>query len=78
MMMKSRITRGRDGRKKFSWTVEISVSETWVADGFDLDIEDLRNMVEARLPYIRPSEYAVRITAKPLRSAIKQAQGYSR
>lgn len=62
--------------KVFKWTVEISISEIWVADGFDLTEERLRDMVASHLGYACHNEIAVRVVKAPEPAAIAKAQGF--
>ena len=63
--------------KQFKWTVEFSVSETWVADGFDLTQERALDMLENDLTYAYGHELGARILKKPNIKAIRKAQGYT-
>jgi len=59
------------------WTVKIRVSDNWVADGFDLTEERLKEMVENSLPFAYPHETEVAIVDEPDQSRIRRIQGYA-
>lgn len=62
---------------KFKWTVEFTVDETWVADGFNLT--DLRalDMLAGDLRYANVgTELAARVVKAPDPMKIAKAQGY--
>lgn len=63
--------------KKFKWVVEFEVDETWVADGFQLNEERAKSMIENALPYSYPSETAVKVLKAPALAKIMKTQGYS-
>lgn len=61
----------------FKWTAEIEVDETWIADGFELTAEDLKNAIlEHMLGYADDSEVNVEIVKSPSEDEIREAQGY--
>lgn len=62
---------------KLKWTAEIEVDETWVADGFDLTAERLKEMVTSDLQWAYGHEIACRIVKAPDPAAIRKLQeGY--
>jgi len=63
-------------KKRFIWTVQIEVDESWVADGFNLDNERAHEMAMSELPWANDNEVKVRVTKSPKASDIKKAQGY--
>jgi len=62
--------------KRFKWTVEFEVDETWVADGFDLDNERALDMLNTDLCMAHGSELGAKVIKAPEQSAIRKAQGY--
>lgn len=64
-------------KKAFKWTVEFTVDETWVADGFDLNEERALGMVENALPFAYEHEFSAKVIKSPEKSAILKAQGYT-
>jgi len=63
--------------KFFKWTVEFSVAETWVEDGFDPDDEDALNMLAHRLPYANiGQELRAKVIKRPERNAVARMQGF--
>lgn len=76
-MIETKITRGKDGRKKFTWVVKLGVSKTWVEDGFELTDERALEMLDKVLPWaIIGMELSARVIARPNRDLIAKAQGY--
>lgn len=63
--------------KTFKWTVEFSVDETWVADGFVLNAETAKDMLQTVLPYAYEHEFGAKIFSKPSEVSIAKAQGYA-
>lgn len=61
--------------KKFKWIVEITVDETWVADGFDLTNENINERLAAMLPFAYGYEFSGKVIKSPIASAIGVAQG---
>ena len=46
------IKQGPDGRKWYVWTLEVSVSETWVEDGYEFpDDEAAKERIAQTLPF---------------------------
>lgn len=62
--------------KKIKWTVEFSIDESWVADGFTLDKEEAERMIQERLPYSYGHETSARIVAKPDDKTLAKIQGF--
>lgn len=62
--------------KKFKWTVEFTVDETWIADGFDLTNERAHDMLANDLSYAYAHELGARVIKSPDAEAIAKAQGY--
>jgi hypothetical protein len=61
----------------YKWTVEIEVNEVWVADGFDLTDERLKEMIESELGYSYSHETRVQVLKAPSPKKIRRAQGYT-
>lgn len=59
----------------FRWVVEIEVDELWVEDGFNLNDEGLRYMLEHRLPWAYGHEFRGRVIAAPDPIAVRIVQG---
>ncbi len=66
----------RELHMTYRWTVEIEVDPIWVADGFDLDEEDLNDMLRQRLGYAHSDEYSGRVLKAPDPKQIRAEQGY--
>ncbi len=64
--------------KRFKWTVEFEVDETWVADGFDMTSERAHLMIQKDLAYAYPSETSAKVILCPFPNEILAAQGYTR
>jgi hypothetical protein len=56
---------GKDGRRCQRWLVEVRISDTWVDDGFGLDKDRARGMVENLLPYANTNEFDAVIVGIP-------------
>lgn len=63
--------------KRFKWTVQIEIDETWVADGFELTADRVQDMLLSELSYAREDEVSARVLRAPSPAAIRRAQGYS-
>ena len=59
-----------------TWIIKISIADTWVADGFDLEKDRMRSLLEHILPYATSSETKSSIIAAPDKKAIRKLQGY--
>jgi len=65
-------------KRKFSWTVEITVDESWVADGFDPTADDFKAAIlKTMLRDAYEHEVAARIVIRPQQRDIDAAQGYT-
>jgi hypothetical protein len=65
--------------KRFTWTIEVTVDETWVADGFDLTDSRAHDMVaRGLLPWARFDEFQARVVRRPVAGSVSHAQGYGR
>lgn len=62
---------------KFKWTVEFTIDETWVADGFDLTTERAQRMIEKELGWARSTEVHAKTVKAPDPKSIRKAQGYT-
>lgn len=60
----------------YTWTVQISVADTWVADGFDLTADRLKDMVLSDLGYAHDGEVVTKIIRAPKPEDIRKEQGY--
>lgn len=63
--------------KFFKWTVEIEVSETWVADGFDATNERIHSMLAHDLRYAYGHELRAKVIKRPSDDEVAEAQGYT-
>lgn len=68
-----RYTRKRDGR--YVWIVALEVDPAWVQDGFDLDDDRAKRMLEKELSYAYGHELAARVLRTPDPAAIRKEQG---
>jgi hypothetical protein len=65
--------------KFFKWTVEIEISEVWVADGYEVEAERLKDTIlEHSLGYAFDTEVKVKVLSKPSIKAIRKVQGYEK
>lgn len=60
---------------RLKWTVEIEVDETWVADGFDLTPDNIKERVAEMLPHAYGSEFDAKVIKAPSKQSIAKAQG---
>ncbi len=60
----------------FKWTVEFTVDETWVADGFEMTPEIAKAMIEKQLGYSYSHETDAKVIKAPAQAAIRKAQGF--
>jgi hypothetical protein len=66
-----------DTPKMFKWTVEFSISENWVADGFDLTDERALSMLSRDLGFAyEGTEIQAKVVKAPSQAKILKAQGY--
>ncbi len=56
------------------WTIEISVDEIWVADGFNPDDRQVQDAVETMLPFAKDGEVIAKVTKRPDRQKIFDLQ----
>lgn len=67
-----------EGREPgYKWTVEFTVAESIVVDGFDLDAERAHEMLAQNLPFAYGYELGAKIVKSPRRARIRKAQGYN-
>lgn len=59
-----------------TWTVQISVADCWIEDGFDLTPERLKYIIEGALPFSATNETGVRILKAPAANTIARLMGY--
>ena len=64
-------------QKMFTWTVEFSINECWVQDGFNLTKEKSEEMLDSFLPFAYPNEISVKIVKKPTDISLLLARGFS-
>jgi len=62
--------------KRFKWTIEIEVDETWVADGFDATDERIHAMLANDLRYAYGRELGAKVIKRPPDEDVAKAQGY--
>lgn len=77
-MKTTRIVKGKDGRPAFKWTVEFTVSRTWVEDGFSLDDERAMDMLSKDLGYAHEDELGAKVLSAPPARLVRIAQGFKR
>ena len=65
-------------KKKFKLIIGLEVDESWVADGFDLNHENVNDRLHALLPYAYASEFKAKVLDAPSRASIREAQGSDR
>lgn len=70
------MSRTPDGHRSFKWKVEFEVSETLVADGFDLTEARALAMLQRSLQHAYGTEIAARVLKAPLADDVAKAQGY--
>jgi hypothetical protein len=61
--------------KKSKWVIEISVSNFWIEDGFNLTKDNINDMLQKLLPYACSNEITGKILNAPDKSTIKKIQG---
>jgi hypothetical protein len=61
----------------YRWLCEIEVNETWVADGFNLTDDRLKEMVASDLTMAHSVEFRARVFHAPPEDSVARAQGYS-
>lgn len=63
--------------KTFKWTVEFTVSEHWVEDGFDITNDRALDMLSRALPYANiGNELSAKVIQAPTKTSIRKAQGF--
>lgn len=62
--------------KWFKWTVEFSVHQTWVEDGFELTDERAKDLIENALPHSYSHETKATVLLAPLAEEIAKVQGH--
>ena len=62
--------------KTFKWTVEFSVSENWVEDGFNLTEETAKEMLSNFLPFAYGHELQATVKKAPNQDQILKVQGF--
>lgn len=67
----------KKSKKTFTWTIEVEVDRVWIEDGFDLDDEKATDIFLGALSMAYEGEVKARILARPPRSALLRAQGYT-
>lgn len=71
------ITEGADGRRWYTWTLKVSVSETWVEDGFEFGSdEEAHERFSSMLTHAHSHEYKVAVVGKPSDADVAKAQGF--
>jgi hypothetical protein len=63
--------------KTFKWVVEFEVTETWVADGFNITQDRAIDMMANALPYASGAEFKATVLKAPEPKSIHQTQGYT-
>jgi hypothetical protein len=65
-------------KHRFKWTIEIEVSGTWVADGFDFDEhgDRLESLLDHLLPFAYAEERVARVVKRPRVEDVRLCQGY--
>ena len=61
---------------KLKWTVEFTVDECWVADGFIMTAERALDMLANDLGYATPDELGAKVVKAPKPEQIANLQGY--
>ena len=60
--------------KFLKWTVEFEISETWVADGFEMTDDIAHEMLSDRLGYAYDAELRATVVKAPSKAAIRRVQ----
>ena len=63
--------------KTFKWTVEFTVSEKWVADGFDLTDDRAQDIIQSVLGWATETEVQGRVISAPDPRRMAKAQGFA-
>ena len=70
----NKILREKMKKHKFKWTVEIEVADVWVADGYEVNAENLKDAILGYGLRPRPGEIRVKIIKKPSKKRLKKIQ----
>ena len=62
--------------KKLKWIVELSVDQSWIADGFNLTKERAHSMLAHDLCYAYDYELKAKIISAPSDKEIAKLQGF--
>ena len=62
--------------RRYKWTLEIEVDESWVADGFDFNENRVQDLTESLIGYAKPGEVSIRVIEAPTANRIREAQGF--
>jgi hypothetical protein len=62
--------------QKFKWVVEFEVTETWVADGFNITQGKAIDMIANVLPFASGAEFKAKVIEAPDSKLIRKTQGY--
>jgi hypothetical protein len=62
--------------QKFKWVVEFEVTETWVADGFNITQGKAIDMIANVLPFASGAEFKAKVIEAPDPKLIRKTQGY--
>jgi hypothetical protein len=62
---------------KQKYIVELSISNTWIEDGFDIRTrDDVKDLLQRLLPFANSNEVGGRVIHAPSLKTIKKLQGY--
>lgn len=62
--------------KSLKYTVEITIAENWISDGFTLTEENLQNAILSQLlAYARENEVKVKILSQPEKETVAAVRG---
>jgi len=65
--------------KRIKYIIELSIADTWIADGFDIrSNNDVKELLQRLLPYAYGHEVSGKVISKPALKVIKQLQGYTK
>lgn len=64
-------------KDSFKWVIQIEVDESWVADGFDMTDERVKEMLARETPYAYGHELEVKVLKSPSVERIMKKQGYT-
>jgi hypothetical protein len=60
--------------KRRMWTLQIEVTDNWIADGFDFDGDRCHELQESLIPYAHEGEVTVKVVGRPDPTVIRQLQ----